>query len=247
MVTVHTGFEKPDLVSARLKPGKYRRGKTFRSGTCLLHACLLVLSFTLLPSAHSHPELELRIQSVTEEIEANPGDAQLLVFRGELHAEHEDWDAALYDFDLAANVDPSYIETDYHRGRLLYTVGEYTEAEYALEIFIGNARRRDDPSLPTASAHLILGELMEATGRWQKAAAHYDRGIRLAPRSNPGFYIARARSLVNADGSNRGLALRGLDERLNKSPGLHTLQEYAITLELERGNVPTAPRHASHT
>ena len=144
----------------------------------------------------------------------------MLVYRGELHIEHEDWGAALLDFDIAAKVDPTYIAVDFHHGRLLYRIGEFAEAEYALTTFLHNARGQDDPSLPIAAAHLILGELMEATEQWKQAAVHYDKGIRLAPKADPGFYIARARSLVNASKSNYGPAIKGLEDKLRLSPGI---------------------------
>jgi tetratricopeptide (TPR) repeat protein len=231
-----------EVREVKIQPGL----KLIRSRTRLLPACLIVLSFSVPTIVHAHPDLELRIQLVTEEIEDNPGDARLLVFRGELHEEHEDWGAAWYDFDLAATEDPSYIAANFHRGRLLYTLGEYDEAEYVLKTFLRNARTRDDPSLPAASAHLVLGELLETTGRWAQAAVQYDKGIRLSPKTNPGFYMARARALVKANGSNYGPALKGLDERLSKSPGLYSLQEYAIGLELERGNVNGADARIKH-
>jgi len=155
----------------------------------------------------AHPDIETRIQSINGQISANPSGASLLVARGALHAEHEDWAAAPYDFNLAADLDPSFASADFHRGRLLRGLGESTGAKQALIKFV----RSSDPEQPDktqfALAHLLLGEIIESRQQWQQAASHYDSAIRSSPGINPGFYIARARALVAADSTNHELAI----------------------------------------
>ena len=199
-----------------------------------------LLMVPLPPEALAHPDVEIRIMAATERIEADPDNASLLIERGELHAEHGDWGKALRDFDLAAALDPTLSAVEFHRGRLLHSLGMSDEAEHALKKFLKHDASSQRSITQTALAHLLLGELMESANRWERAAWHYDMGIKLSPGTNPGFYIARARALVNAGAKNHDIAIKGLDDRLAAAPGIYSLLEYSVELELDRDNVDGA-------
>ena len=64
-------FEKHFDPMSRFNCGRCKG--SIRSCTSLYPALLFVLLCILPLHAHAHPDLELRIQSITEEIENNPG------------------------------------------------------------------------------------------------------------------------------------------------------------------------------
>src|SRR5262245_7785095 len=67
----------------------------------------------------AHGDLHEQIAAATSQIEKNPKNAELYLKRGELHRAHEDWDAALADYERAAILNPKLIVVDLARGKVL--------------------------------------------------------------------------------------------------------------------------------
>src|SRR5262245_13656636 len=90
-----------------------RRGSPKRLSVGLLLAGCLAARL-----ACAHGDLHDQIASVTQRLQSAPS-AELFLKRGELHHAHSDYDAALKDFDRAAELDPALDAVYLCRGQTL--------------------------------------------------------------------------------------------------------------------------------
>ena len=182
----------------------------------------------MLPSpVAGHGDLHERIAALTKQIEQCPTNADLYLQRGELHRLHRDWDAALADYERAAQRDPGLAAIDLHRGRMLLEAGRAQSARAALDRFL--ARHPDHAEARVARARVLV-----RLGHRAAAAEDFTRAIAQLPRPKPEYYLERARALA-ADGDERlDEALRGLDEGLEKLDQPVALQLFAIDLDLKK-------------
>jgi tetratricopeptide (TPR) repeat protein len=88
----------------------------------LVHSDLLCLTTALYLAVcaplFAHDEPDEQIERLTQGIERDPVDAELYLARGGLHRTNRHWEAALANFDRAAQLDPYNSAIDFHRGRL---------------------------------------------------------------------------------------------------------------------------------
>ena len=130
----------------------------------VLTAALVCASFAQLSSAS--PDADIRLQIINQQIEDNPGDAELLVHRGELHAEMEQWGRALLDFDRAAEADPNYTAVDFHRGRLFLATGDDASSKLALESYLDRSEAGPGAVAARTLSYFFLGEIHERRRQW---------------------------------------------------------------------------------
>jgi tetratricopeptide (TPR) repeat protein len=109
--------------------------------------------------------------------------ADVYLQRGNAHRALADPDAALADFQVAAELNPSLAEA--HNGIALMYI-ERRDPRHALEEL-----NKSLAVQPTIDAYYQRGELLEAQGEHQRAIADYDQAIALA-RDAPYMYRARA-------------------------------------------------------
>jgi tetratricopeptide (TPR) repeat protein len=103
--------------------------------------------------------------------------------RGNAHRALAEPDAALADFQAAADLNPNLAEA--HNGLALMYI-ERRDPRHAMEEL-----NKSLVVQPTIDAYYQRGELLEAQGEHQKAIADYDQAIALA-RDAPYMYRARA-------------------------------------------------------
>lgn len=193
-----------------------------------MHVALKILTtsalFTWVGLALAHGPLDEQIANKTREIRQNPNRADLYLERGELHRHHEDWPAAMADYDTAAALDPELHVVDLARGKLMLDAGWYDRALPPLNRFL---RRYPD----NGDARLTRARVLVQLKRHLEAVLDFDAAIALLPRITPALFLERARALAAADRLEE--ALRSVDEGVKSLGGVVTLQLYAIELEVQ--------------
>jgi tetratricopeptide (TPR) repeat protein len=192
---------------------------------------LAALALAVATAAAAHGPLQEQIDAATQLIALAPDDAQLYLRRGELHRLHEDWDAALADYDRAAALAPADDVVDFLRGRALQEAGRPALAKAALDRYLAGHPDHAEALVTRAKAQQALGAL-------RPAAADYTRAIDRLARPDPDYYLERAR--IEVAGREVTKALAGLDAGLLRLGPVPALQLYAIELEVELGRVDRA-------
>lgn len=180
------------------------------------------------PPAIAHGPIQEQIATLTNQIEEDPQNAALYLKRGELHSHHREWDAAMADYERAAQLDPGLDGVDLARGKTLLQAAQFSQAKSALDRFLAN--HPDHPEALTTRARVLvkLGQNTAAVEDYTRAITQWER----LGRPNPEFYFERARTLATEGGAPLDEALRGLDEGIKRLGPLVTLQLEAISLEL---------------
>ncbi len=191
------------------------------------HGFLIGICFLFcLNSAFGHGPLDEQIADVTKEIRQNPNNPHLFLKRGELHHFHEDWPAALADFDTAARLDPKLSLVDLYRSKTLLAAGRPQDAKAALDRFFVDNPNHVEGLLTRARTLVRLGQ-------FEAAASDFTKVIEFAETPAPEFFIERAQALQSAGETFYPAALSGLDEGLRKIGPVVTLLLFAIELEVK--------------
>lgn len=178
----------------------------------------------------AHGDLDAQIETVSRQIDQAPS-ATLYLKRGELRHDHEDFDAALADYDRAARLNPEMDAVWLARGRTLFMSGRLQPAREALDVYLKRKPGHAEGFLLRAR---ILAGLKEHAG----AVRDYDRNLELTPQPLPECFIERSESLV-ALGENSA-AVKSLDEGLGRLGNLTTLQSAAVVIELAQKHYDAA-------
>lgn len=189
------------------------------------------LAFAATTGALGHGAVQAQIDAATAAIAHAPADARLYLRRGELHRVHEDWDAALADFDRAAALAPGDDAIDFLRGRTLEQAGRAAPARTALDRYLARHPDHTDALLARARALRALGE-------YQAAVADFTRAVELTARPDPDVFLERARVELALGDTDR--ALTGIDAGIARVGSIASLQSFAIDVELQRGRVDAA-------
>jgi predicted Zn-dependent protease len=182
---------------------------------------------------HAHPWSDERLALLDAQIAAQPRNAVLYLERGNLHCADGRWDAALGDYERAAQYAPDPDAVDLARGELFLKAGRPQAAERALNGFL--TRHPDHPRALLARARTRVQLAHSA-----EAVADFSRAIVLQPSAKPDLYLERARVLVDA--GKRDEAIAGLDEAIARLGPLTVLERAAFSIELERGRHEAALR-----
>lgn len=178
-------------------------------------------------AALAHGDLHEQIAAVTQRIEAEPGNAELRLRRGELHRLHGAWRAARTDYDKAANLDPKLDAVEFARCRLWFDSGDWEKARASLNRFLART--------PThADALAMRARVLAKLGHPAAAADDFARAIQSSASAGPELYIERASTLASCGSKRVDAALQSLDEGIAKFGPLVTLELPAIELEMRR-------------
>jgi predicted Zn-dependent protease len=192
-------------------------------------ACGVLAFWVFASPTLGHPDLDRQISDITSRIEADPGNADLFLQRGELHRIHQDWEAAEADFESARRLRRDLAVVDYLMGRLHLDAGRPKQAKRALDRFL--AREPDH-----AAAHVARARALARLDQPLAAARDLTVAIDLhggEDRPDPSYYLERAQALAGAGRIDE--AIGGLDAGLARLGEPVTLQLAAIDLELARG------------
>jgi tetratricopeptide (TPR) repeat protein len=175
--------------------------------------------------AHAHADLIALIDGVTKRIAADPKNGSLYFLRGELYRAHADWKPAEWDYDRAAQLNPSLAEVELARGKLLFDTGHELEAKAKLDSYL-KGRPGDVDALATRAHTLIrIGDRKAAALDLTDAIVH-------SPSPRPDYFLERAK--LQADEGDRAAAVAGLDEGIKRLGPLVALQLQAIDLECDQ-------------
>jgi len=161
------------------------------SGLTLRIVCLLFSLALPVSPAWGHADILVQIESLDIQLQQEPGNAELLVRRGDLYRRHGDYAAAAGDFRAARLADPGFPLLDFHEGRLLLEAGDPVAAELCLDRYL-LAHPQD------AGAWILLAEIQLALNQAIKAAQDYAMAIQHAEQPSPGLYRDWSLALVSA-------------------------------------------------
>jgi len=195
--------------------------------------CLVVFFLSTNNNLCGHGDLEARIQELSRQIATNSTDARLFLERGEVHRLHQDWPAAMADFDRATSLDSGLLAVGLAQARLLADSGRPRESRVAYDVYLRQATNDGVALIERARVRVALHD-------FESALADYSRAISLLPEPLPEFFIERAD--LAERGGKADQALSGLDEGIRRLGAIVTLQSRAIELELARGNFDEALR-----
>jgi len=195
---------------------------------------VLVLAFgAVAPKAGGHDGVDGRIAAVTGRIARRPEDATLRLERAEYHRLQRAWRAAAADLERAAALDPGLAAVHLARARLDVDGCVPARALAALDEFDRREPGRSETWVLRARALAQLGRGADAAGAW-------DRAVELAERPDPDVHFARARQRFALGGDHRARAIAGLDEGVRRLGGAMQLEELALQLETEQGDLAAA-------
>ncbi len=200
---------------------------------------LLLFSFVLLFSpqcALSHPDLELQIEAVTVQIEANPGDLSLYLTRGELYRRHCDYKAALHDFEKLSHIDTDEDIVEFLIGRTLQESGEPEKAITTLKKFLNRN--------PLHSfALLVYARSLSSLNRVDEASDCFKLSIKNAPVKAPDLYIEWSGVFLKTDNERLENALNVLREGITQLGPVISLVDHAVSLQQRLGDFTGAIHH----
>jgi predicted Zn-dependent protease len=177
--------------------------------------------------AKAHGDVHDQIVALTEEIQRSPTNAELYVRRGELQRVHGDYDSAQADYEHAFLLNPALPTIDLLRSRVFLEAGWPVSAEALADRVV--------KKYPTHSEGLLIRARARAKqGKGEAAAADYTTAIGLMNQPGPELYVERARALTELGPDHWTVALKGLDEGVQKLGPLVTLQLYAVDLEVKQ-------------
>lgn len=191
--------------------------------------------------AIAHGEIDERIGGMDLRIAADGDDPMLYLLRADLHREHRNWASATSDIQSARALAPDNLNVEFYRALLLRDIGELAEAERALIRYVERAPAWSGPKVPLHKVLQVLAAMLIDQGRSCEAALKLDHAVAAAERPGPQLYLSRARQFVRCDPPDYDMAIRGLDEGIDRlGPGATVLEQHAIDLELARGSVDRA-------
>ena len=183
----------------------------------------------------AHPEIEEQITHLTKLIAEAPvaSSAELYLQRGELFRIHEEWAAALSDFEEVSMLDPSLAAVHRCRGRMFYEMGKSRRALVELDVFL-----KEVPS--DAEALIARARALSDLGDFAGAKRDYAEAIALSESPRPELYLELVEEIESRPGDSKAEALRILGEGIERLGPITALQVPAIEIERARGEYDSA-------
>jgi tetratricopeptide (TPR) repeat protein len=177
----------------------------------------------------AHEDLLRQIENVTVLISSQPANATLLLHRGDLYRQHQQWAEAESDLKTAENLNPQLHALYLCRGKLFLSTRNFTAAKSSLDHYL-QFRTNAVEGLVTRARVLVQ------SGNLTDAIKDFSDAISLAPE--PEYYLERAHLL--ADMKQVDQALAGLEEALKRLGPLLLLEQAAIDLETSNARYDAA-------
>ena len=184
-------------------------------------------------SALAHGTGHERIETATRAIAEQPEDAAPYLRRAALHLEHGDCNACLLDVAEAERRQTQDIGAGLLRGRALAAGGRFAEAKAVLDDFLATHPAH-------AAALMQRARAFGALERKTEAADDFVRAMALTPQPEPDHVFELADFLCRAN--READALAAIDRALKATPGVPSLVERAVKIEITRGNFDGALR-----
>jgi len=192
----------------------------------LIRVAGFLIGLTMLVSpAWGHPELLAQIELLDTEIQQQPGNAELLIRRGDLYRREQDYSAAQRDFAAARELQPGHSEIDFFQGRLQLERGDFVAADLQLSRYLVAHPEH-------ASAWTLRGETRLAQGLPVEAAQDYAQAIAHSDAPSPSLYRQQVLALVAAGEEYYKPARKIADAGLDRFPGEMSLLGLATDIAL---------------
>ena len=199
---------------------------------------IIVLIGTLLScgAASAHGSLPLRIGILTERLESDPRNVELLLKRGELYRQHRNWQAALDNFSQALQLDPDAAIVDFFIGRVLHQAGRPSEALPRLRRFV-----QSDPD--HANGWLYMARSAAALGMLEDASEMYRKAIMTAPVKTPDHYLEWSEAHFANSPTRVGGAIAILENGIARLGPIVSMVQRAMQLKRMTGDLDGAMRY----
>ena len=184
-------------------------------------------------SALAHGTAHELIEAASRAITEKPDAAAPYLRRAALHLEHGDCHACLLDVAEAERRQTLDIGAGLLRGRALAAGGRFAEAKVTLDVFLS---AHPDHAAALMARARALGALERKT----EAADDFVRAMALTPQPEPDHVFELADFLCRAN--READALAAIDRALKATPGVPSLVERAVKIEITRGNFDGALR-----
>ena len=142
--------------------------------------------------ASNHELIGFRIEKLNQQIIIYENDPALLVKRGKLYLELDQFEPAIADFQHAIKVDPTFSKAVYLLGSTFLTVEAFEEAKIALNVYL-KIQPRDVVGLETYAQTLVK------LNAFSDAAKYYDQAIMFNRTPSIEIYLDRAKALMQVE------------------------------------------------
>ncbi len=199
-------------------------------------AIALIAVMWLPASVRGHGSVSEKIHRLSAQIDKTPRNAHLYVRRGRAYLDEARYYRAIGDLRRALKIEPSLRSAHYFLAQAELAVNRRVKAEASAKRFL--ASLADDDRGGRIRAHRLLGHVLAARGKLDRAADHYYRAFSLSESPRPRDVIALAR--VYARAKRVDDALRAIDAGIAKLGPLVTLERQALELEQSHGRYQAA-------
>lgn len=184
-------------------------------------------------AVQAHDGIHARLARLDTAIAEQPGQAELLVRRADLHRRHGDATRAWADLRRAGALPGGAAE------------GRPVEALLARDLgWLHLARRTIAAHLAAqpgdGDGHVLHAELLASLGRSTASLAAYRRALAIQPAPGPELFLAAAATLKSRGDAGREAALTLIAEGLARLGPQVALQLEAVTLEVALGRLDDA-------
>ncbi len=204
-------------------------------------ALLLLLFGSFAPALLAHPFLDDRLVLLNEQIVADPSNSRLLLSRGSLLLDERHAHEALADFERALELDPELSIAHLLRAQALLADGQNAAA-------LATARHYLELEPGSAKGWRTLVRIHEAesvaggSDALDRALAAFERYFEVANEPRPDDYLERA--ALQRRAGQFDLAVRGLEDGVERLGPLSALLRTALEIERERGKIDSALAYA---
>jgi len=198
-------------------------------------AALFVLAAGVLltPAVPAHPDLLAQIERLDEQLQAEPGNPELLIRRGDLYRRHDDFAAAARDFEAARILAPGHPELDFYQGHLALQTGDLQAAAEFLDRYLASHPQ-----------HPVGWRLRGETALEQRdasAPADFEHAIRFSEAPSPELFRQWVLALLTVGDATA--ALEAVDLGLTRLGAEVTLLGFGADIALTRGDSGRAGRY----
>lgn len=152
----------------------------------------VALLFLLPLTARAHGTFHEMMDELQGDLDKRPKDTALIIRRAALQVEHEDWQAAMVDLELASRLGAEESGLVLLRGRALAAGKQWAQAKAALDDFIATHNNIALAFTERARVHRALGDS-------QASLNDYRSALKLTPQPEPDLIIEVADEMAKQD------------------------------------------------
>ena len=175
----------------------------------------------------AHGIVHQQIDELTQQIEQNPANTQLLLKRGQLYADDQHWLKAQDDFNAARQLHPSKSIVDLLEAKMWF-VANRPNSSYPLV----NRYLKDNPDVPAALA--LRGKLGLLLGRPDAAVTDFARVVQRSKTVLPDMYLQWAKAQASVTPINQQKVHRIIQAGIDNLGPLVVLLGYAIDFDRQQ-------------